>query len=409
MAELSATPAVPAPHGAQHWLTDERIRVYSRVLLIIFLVAYAGLWLSSLPGLVDPRGKPVGYDFIAFWSAAWLALQGRPEAAFDWQAIAAAHKAAVPALHDPFYLFLWHYPPTFLLAVLPLALLPYCAALATFLAGSLALWCALIRRIVDDRRYWIVAAAMPAGLINLFHGQNGFLTAALGGFALLLLESRPVGAGILIGLLAIKPHLAVLFPVALVAAGNWRAFIAAAITATLFVLISIWVFGGETLVAFIHDMPSAGRLIDDGIPPWGMPSPYVSALVLNASRSVAAALQGIAALAAAAGVWLAWRSAATPFALRAATLAAGTLLVSPYVFYYDMTWTGLAVGWLALFAARTEFLRGEREILFAAWVAPLVMVPVCKLTGIQIGCVALVLLFAATLRRLNAAPSSLAA
>ena len=313
----------------------------------------------------------------------------------------------MPALHDPFYLFLWHYPPTFLLAVLPLAMLPYLAALATFLAASLALWAALIRRIVDDRRYWIVAAAMPAGLINLFHGQNGFLTAALGGFALLLLECRPVAAGVLIGLLAIKPHLAVLFPVALIAAGNWRAFAAAAVTAALFALASLWAFGGETLLAFFRDLPSAGRLVDDGVLPWGMmPSPYVFALALDMPRGIATALQGIAALAAAAGVWRAWRSPATPFALRAAVLAAGTLLVSPYVFYYDMTWTGLAVGWLALFAARAGFLRGEREILLAAWVAPLLTVPVYKLTGVPIGGVALLLLFAATLRRLTAAPSS---
>jgi hypothetical protein len=392
MAEITSAPP-------SHWLNDQRVRVYSAIVLGIFVAAYLGLIALSLPGFVDPRGKPVGYDFIAFWSAAWLALQGRPEAAFDWQALAAAHQAAVPALR-PFYLFLWHYPPTFLLMILPLGCLPYLAALVVFLAGSIAAWAALIRRIVPDRSYWIAAAAMPAGLINLFHGQNGFLTAAIAGFALLLLERQPLVAGMLIGLMAIKPHLAILFPIALVASGNWRAFAAAAVTATLFSLVSVAAFGWDTLAAFVHDMPSAGCLIDQGFLPWGMmPSPYVFALALGAPHSVAWALQGTGALTAMVGVWMAWRSPTAPLAARAAVLLTGALLISPYIFYYDMTWAGLAVGWLALYAARAGFWRGEREILFAAWIAPLLMLPVYKVTGVQIGCVALIALFAAALRR----------
>jgi len=151
--------------------------------------------------------------------------------------------------------FAWHYPPTFLLAVLPLGLLAYPAALGVFTLAGAGLWAALVRRVAADRRAWIVAAAAPAGLINLLDGQNGFLTAALAGFALLLLARRPVLAGVLIGLLAIKPHLAVLFPLALLADRQWRAIAAAAITAALFAATSIAVFGWGTLFAFLHDLP----------------------------------------------------------------------------------------------------------------------------------------------------------
>jgi len=155
-------------------------------------------------------------------------------------------------------------------------------------------------------------------------------------------------------------------------------------------------------------MPSAGNLIDQGILPWGMmPSPYVFALALGAPHLVAWALQGAAALTAMVGVWLAWRSPTAPFAGRAAVLLTGALLISPYVFYYDMTWAGLGVGWLALHAARTGFWRGEREILFAAWIVPLLMVPVYKLTGVQIGCAALIALFAVALQRVRGSPTFL--
>jgi Glycosyltransferase family 87 len=99
--------------------------------------------------------------------------------------------------------------------VVPLGLLPYPEALAVFLGATGALWAAPVRRLLPDARAWIVAAPTPAGLINLADGPNGFLTAALAGFALLLLDRRPAIAGALVGLLAIKPHLAVLFQVAL--------------------------------------------------------------------------------------------------------------------------------------------------------------------------------------------------
>jgi hypothetical protein len=80
-------------------------------------------------------------------------------------------------------------------------------------------------------------------------------------------------------------------------------------------------------------------------------------------------------------------------------LMTGALLISPYIFYYDMTWAGLAVGWLAVYIARTGFWRGEREILLAAWIAPLLMLPIYKLTNVQTGCIALLALFVVALRR----------
>jgi len=63
------------------------------------------------------------------------------------------------------------------------------------------------------------------------------LTAALAGAALLSLERRPILAGVFIGLLAIKPHLALLFPVALIAIGAWRTLLAAAVTGTTFIFV----------------------------------------------------------------------------------------------------------------------------------------------------------------------------
>jgi hypothetical protein len=389
--------------GAQHWLNEERVRVYSWMVVAVFAVVCT-LWVGlALPDLVDQRGKPIGYDFMAFWSAARLALAGRPETAFDGAAIAAVQHAAVPFLSNIW--FPWHYPPTFLLVVAPLGLLPYPAALALFVLSTAALWAALVRQILPDRRAWIVAAAAPAGLITLLDGQNALLTAALAGFALLWLDRLPLTAGMLIGLLAVKPHLALLFPLALFIEGRWRSIAAAAAMALALCAASLALFGWASWDAFFRHLPLTMAMGEQGAVPWGtMPSPYVFALSLGAPSAVASGLQGAVALFAAGCVWRAWRFPGAVFEAKAATLVASSLLVSPYLFYYDLTWATLAVAWLAKLGLANGFRRGEREVLLFAWLAPAVMQPVHLLTSVQLGFPAVLLLLVMAARRAATAP-----
>ena len=70
-------------------------------------------------------------------------------------------------------------------------------------------WANLVTR---DRLWLLLALAFPAVFVNLGHGHNGFLTAALLGAALVVLDARPILAGILFGLLAYKPQFGVLIP-----------------------------------------------------------------------------------------------------------------------------------------------------------------------------------------------------
>jgi hypothetical protein len=379
------------------WLTAARVRAYCTMTVAIFGLGFIVWTVLALPSGVDPHGKPVGYDFITFWSAARLALDGRPEAAFDWQAIGVMQQVAVPASHQ---LFLWHYPPPFLLMVLPLGDLPYLVALAVFVVATTALWAVFIRKLLPDPRTWIVAAATPAGLVNLLDGQNGFLTAALAGFALLLLDRRPKAAGLLIGLLVIKPHLALLFPVALIAAGRWRVIAAAAVTAIGFAAVSVAAFGTGTVAAFLHDLPLLREVVDRGGLSWGvMPSPYILVLSLGITPTVAMTVQGVVSLGAAVCVWRAWRAEGIPFEAKAAVLFAGSMLISPYLFTYDLTFAAVAIAFIALLGLRDGFRRGEPEILVLAWLVPVVAVAIYGLTGVQLGCLALFLLLLASVRR----------
>src|SRR4029077_20364009 len=78
-----------------------------------------------------------------------------------------------------------------------------------------------------DPLWLLLALAFPAVLINVGHGHNGFLTAALLGGGLVVLDRRPLPAGILFGLMAYKPQFGLMIPIALAAGGYWRSFAAA--------------------------------------------------------------------------------------------------------------------------------------------------------------------------------------
>jgi arabinofuranan 3-O-arabinosyltransferase len=205
-----------------------------------------GIWIAA-------PGGGVPSDFVDVWAAGRLALAGHAAAAYDWTTHKLVEETAVGHPFDGYYG--WHYPPTFLFVAAALSQLPYASAYAVWVFGTFPAYLAAIRAIIGSRIGYLLAAAFPAVLANFVVGQNGFLTAGLIGGALTLLERRPLVAGVLIGLLTYKPHLGLLFPIALMAGGQWRAFATAAIVAALMAAASLLAFGSESWQAFFHWMP----------------------------------------------------------------------------------------------------------------------------------------------------------
>src|SRR5271170_8378942 len=74
------------------WLDGERARAYARILLAVTLVGAVG-WIALRPGGLDREGKPIGADFVGFYTASRLTLDGSPELACDVGAQWAAQKA----------------------------------------------------------------------------------------------------------------------------------------------------------------------------------------------------------------------------------------------------------------------------------------------------------------------------
>ena len=366
----------------RHWLSAERIRLYAAAILAVYLAAAATL-LLRLHGGVDAHGYPLGSDFIAYWGASHAALGGDAPGAYDPPLLLAAERAAVPGFPGggP-----WLYPPGFFLLIAPLALLPYFWALALFLAAGLVAYALVARRILPGQGATLLLPllAFPGTAINLIQGQNGFLTAALLGGGLLLLPAWPLAAGLLLGLLSIKPQLAVLLPLALAAGGYWRSLLAAALSALLLNASGVLLLGGGTMHGFLAAAQAFSATLPDDLRMLGrVPTLFAALRLLGLPAGAAYAGQALLALGAAALVVWSWRRSRDP-ALRGAVLVAATLLSSPYLLNYDLTWLALAIAWYTAYALRRGWRRGERELLLLAWLLPLAMALVHGWIGLQL-------------------------
>ncbi len=355
----------------RHWLTRERIVLYGTLMLVFFLAAAIMNVKTSRDGLVAGTHRPLGSDFIAFWGVSHLALSGHAASAydFDMRALTHAEQVAVPA-SDVSYP--WNYPPAFVLLILPLALMPYFVAFWVFMATTLAMYVLAFWRAVGQGLGLWCLAIFPAAWINFGGGQNGFLTAALAGGALLCLPRRPVMSGVLIGLLSIKPHLAVLFPLALVAAGAWRTIAVAAATGLAVNALGTAVLGTDVLWAFWRGLGHAQGMLAAGERFYWtkIPSVFVMVRSLGGAASLAYAVHAAAAAVAAWVVWRVWR-ASGDWMLRGAALMTATFFISPYDYNYDLVWLAFPIAWLALVAQREGWRALDREILLAVALWPL--------------------------------------
>jgi len=435
------------------WLTRERVRLIAGGLAIASLAGLIFLIVTA-DGLNDRLHRPLGTDFSNVYAAGTYVLDGEPAKPFDPPAQHAREQAIFGAA-TPFYG--WHYPPFFLALAALLATMPYLLALAVWQGATLAayLWMvsailsspspaggesraegtrdgvserappppatpspsglrlatSLLQGEVKKNNLWLLLAlAFPAVFINLGHGHNGFLTAALFGGALLLLDRRPILAGVLFGLLVYKPQFGVLIPLALIASGRWRTVMSAAITVVAMTIATTWAFGIDIWSAFL----ASGRftrtvVLEAGDTGWHkIQSVFAWARMWGAPVPLAYAVQAVAALGAAVAVFRVWRSTAA-FADKAAVLLLGTLLATPYSLDYDLMLLAPALAFLAADVARRGAEPWEASLLAALWLMPVVARSLAQLTLIPLAVPIMLTTLLFVLRRTHRGPQSLAA
>ncbi|GAB1716886.1 MAG: hypothetical protein NTAFB05_19280 [Nitrobacter sp.] len=387
------------------WLTVERVRGYSIMLLGFYVVA-AVVWVALSHGLIDLKGKPLGTDFSSFYAAGSLALEGRAVEVYDM----AAHYAREQQIFGagvPYYA--WFYPPFFLLLAAPLALMPYPLALAVWQAATFAFYLGVIGAILrplrqargDPAAIWIFPAlAFPAIFINVGHGQNGLLTAGLFGAALLTLPTRPLLSGLLFGCLAYKPQFALVIPVALIVSGHWRTVAAATLAVIVLALIASLAFGTDVWFAFLASTDVSRRLLleQGSVGFEKLQSVFAAIRMWGGGLSLAYIAQGLTSAATICGVAWIWRGRYDDN-LKAAILIVAALLASPHTLDYDLTILAPAFAFMTTLGFAGGFRDFEINVLAAAWALPLLARTVAGATGVPLGAIALLALYALMLRR----------
>lgn len=332
-------PAAAAPCSARRV-----IGLIGLTLALGYLVVLAGTYLQG-HFLTDALGRPIANDFVAVYAAGRLALDGVAASAYDWPTHKAAEAYALG--HDFAGYYGWHYPPPFLFIAAALALLPYLGAALAWLVATLCAYAAALRFILRDRVGILFALGFPAAVWNVTAGQNGFLTAALIGGTLASMQPRAALAGVFLGLLTYKPQFGLLFPLVLIADRRWLT-IAVASCVAIFMAATSWLaFGSSSWQAFVHWLPISGQIIlGQGRADFSrLQSLYGLVRAHGGGETVAWSLQAAGSLAVAAWMAWLWRSR-TPFELKAAALAAGALIATPYVYMYDLVVLAVAVGFL---------------------------------------------------------------
>jgi hypothetical protein len=373
------------------WLTPARLRTYPLILLVFFSLAL-GFLIATANGNLDRFGRPLGTDFSEVWAAGQIAASSQPQNAYDVE----AHKAEQIAHFGPSDAFyLWSYPPYFLVVAGVLGALPYLAALGLWqgvtLTGYLA---AVFASLWSSKLSWqkilLPVIAFPAAFVNLIHGQNGFLTAALLAGGVLNLQTRPRLAGILFAGLAYKPQYTLMIPFALLAGQYWQTIVSGSLTLGLMTLATFLLYGSGVWDGFFAGLGLARHYVLDegGAGLEKMQSFFAAARLCGSSLSQAYLFQGIGFIGlAAAIVWL-WRSNADT-RLKGAGLLTATLLAAPYSFDYDLVILGPALAMIVALGCEHGFPSYQKTMLGGLWLLPLLARPLALASSVPVSCLCL--------------------
>jgi alpha-1,2-mannosyltransferase len=377
---------------------DRRCAVIFGTVLLVFEIAAFLFFVAGTHGWIIPLERPTTTDFVSFYGAGSLADAGTPALAYDQAAhYAAEQQATEPGIEYNFF----YYPPVYLLICALFGRLPYMAAFVAFEALSLLL-CLLVARRIVTARNWTASLpllAFPSVFWTMGLGQNAFLTAALFGGALLLIDRRPVLAGMLFGLICYKPHFGVLIPVALIAGSRWRAVGGAALAVAAVVALSIAVFGWHTWHDFFTLAGGSPSTYENGrIDLSGLVTLFGGLRLIGVPTPLAYSVQGLGAIAAIALVAVVWRCNLS-LPTRAAALAAATLIAVPVALVYDFLLAGIAMAWLIRAGSATGFLPWEKMTFAVVFIVPLMSRNFGTATHVPLAQLALIALLALIVRR----------
>ena len=372
------------------------------------------IWLQISGLQAGARGEPAFFnDFTSTYAASQLLRQGDAGALYDRVRKGIADRAAAHAQYGLGVLTEnqaaevgsspWYYPPTYSFVLVGLGQLPYWLAFFVWTFSGGLLFFLALHRYLPISLAGALALAAPPTFYNLMMGQNGFFLAALLGFALSSMPSRPWLAGFFLGLASIKPNLGILIPFALIAGACWSTFLSAAATSLLLALLSFLVHGSGAWLAFFYalsDYISGASL--HGVNLRQMASAQGAALIAGVPMTIAGVLQKTITGATVLGVialW--WKIDKRPRVLdiRNAILLLATPFALPSIYLYDLSIVTLAAAILLKDGLQNTVSRREQWVWAGGFFSLALAFPLAKLSDWQLAPLALAALLGLALTR----------
>jgi hypothetical protein len=321
-------------------------------------------WADAFPR--DRATLVLGRDFLNLWMYGRALFDGGEPARF--YDVATYNDALAHMLGPGYPGQNWPNPPTALVVMAPFGLVSYFPALTAWCTVSGLAFYLAGRREVADWRILAIVAVSPAALLCVLSGQSSLLTTAALLAIFAQLDKRPVLAGVLIGLLTVKPQLGILFPFALIASGRWRVFFAAGLTALALFAASIALGGVESWHDYIvKALPLQREVLQDGA---GTAMPFHPTIFMNVrgliGNHAAEMIQFAFTFAAVVAVSAAFRCRrdSEPRVLQALFFAC-TVSASPYMGAYDLL--PLTFAAVALVAEEKLDAKGRRLAQLVYW------------------------------------------
>src|SRR5690606_10384775 len=132
-----------------------------------------------------------------------------------------------------------------------LASIPVGISYLLFISASFIFYLLILRRISGDYLSGVLIAILPVVILMMRTGQNGFLTGALVGWFLLAFAERRYSAGVPLGLMVIKPHLAAGIALLALLGKRWMAMVVAAVIVLVSLAAATMAFGLAIWPAFL--------------------------------------------------------------------------------------------------------------------------------------------------------------
>lgn len=304
-------------------------------IFVILMMGYVALEFA-FPIRFDKQGL---LDFDIFHLVSIMMAEGNLTAAYSEDSFMQRQSEVLGFTGYP---MLWSYPPFFNLVVAPLSVLPIALSYFCFMVVTLGFYVWVLRALAGSSFYTILVLFLPLVLLILRSGQNSFLTGGLIGLTCLLALRRSRWSGVPLGLMAIKPHLALGVGIWSLLDRRWAMAAQSFVVIGIFAGLATWLLGTDIWATALAGIAETADALRAGrFPLYRMNSLYAFGLTFGLGHAAALALHIAGVVVAVGALVLLSFAKLQPRAFMGAGVVVSAL-ISPYNYDYDLAMLAVA-------------------------------------------------------------------